>query len=265
MKVLHTYSAKTILERWAAGGMSHVPEKVRETKKRKASLQFFSDDDDQPLPKRTTSAVDRPTLDSPAVSASQHATTSGYSRSQLQFWEYVRPHLDVFKNKTIPKRCWVPDLLALPRVRDLEFNPRRAGKRPYVDTDDKKVAALLLHLTGKSVSHPCSRCQNGNGAFDGCVKLPLDAFPGANIKNCANCWYSHQACTNDTASENALNTASHDNHIVVKGDSVQDVDSDMEDLSLHRVDVGGLPAIYSTLSGRRYCEWPGMSSYQVSV
>jgi hypothetical protein len=248
--------------------MSHVHEKTGEAKKRKASLPGVGDDDDddeRPL-KRTASTAGRSTLDSPALSASQHANTTGYSRSQLELWEYIRPHLDVFQNKPIPKRCWVPDLLALPRVRDLKFNPRRSGKRPYVDTDDKKVAALLLHLTGKPASQPCSRCLNGNGAFDGCVKLSTNALLGANIKNCANCWYAHQACTYETAAE--------DDHIVVKDDSAQELDIEVEDVpevserqpwKNQQLDNDSMPVIHTTLSGRRYYEWPGKSSDQFST
>ncbi|OIW28655.1 hypothetical protein CONLIGDRAFT_681600 [Coniochaeta ligniaria NRRL 30616] len=265
-------------ERWAAGRMSHVHEKIKEAKKRKASLQGLGyddhDDDDERPPKRI--AADRSTP------LTAYTDTDGLSRSQLQLWEYIRPHLDVFKDKPIPRKCWVPDLLALPRVRDLRFNPRRSGKRPYVDTDDKKVAALILQLTGKKASQPCSRCLNGNGAFAECIKLSDDAFVGANIRNCANCWYSHQACAYETGPEDDQRTASKDDHrtareadhIVVRDDSAQQLDSEVVDLpeisqrlseetsseeEESQLGVRTWPAIHSTLSGRRYNEWPDES------
>lgn len=250
--------------------MSHVHEKIRETKKRKASLEGLSDDEDERPPKRIASTANQSTLNSPALGPLPDADPSGYSRQQLELWQYIRTHLDVFKNKPIPKRCWVPDLLALPRVRDLKFNPRRSGKRPYVDTDDKKVAALLLYLTGKVALQPCSKCTNGKGAFDGCVKLSPNAFLGANIQNCANCWYSHQACSYETASNVDHTTANEqENHIVMGDDSVQEADSEVEDVSdisqrlpekKTREPRPRPPAILHALSGRPYCKWPGKSS-----
>ena len=182
-----------VTERWAAGRMSHVHDKIKETKKRKASLLGLGDDEEDDdegghSAKRASSTGDRPSVRTPVLHALPRMFTTGHSSSAQELWEYVRPYLNIYQNKQIPTRCWIPELLALPRARELKFNPRRKGRIPFVDTDDKKVAALLLHFSGKPALQPCTRCLNGNGAFDGCVKLASNAPVGANIKNCANCW-----------------------------------------------------------------------------
>lgn len=247
--------------------MSHVHEKIKETLKRKASLEGLGHDDDgdgdsdkdRPL-KKTASAAHRSSLDSPSLRR--------LSRSQLELWEYLRPHLTVFRDKPPPMRNWVPEFLALPRVRDLKFNPRAQRKRPYTDTDDKSVAAMVLQLIGKLASLPCTRCSKGNGVFDGCVKLPPNAPVGSRVKNCANCWYSHQACTYETEA-----VPQEDNTVVDEDDFAREVNGEEGDLSevevQHRsgntrqLDAGSMPKISQTLSGRSYREWPGKSSDQL--
>ncbi|KAB5513092.1 hypothetical protein GE09DRAFT_637720 [Coniochaeta sp. 2T2.1] len=259
-------------ERWAAGRMDHVHEKSKQTKKRKALLLGSVDDEDDPPMKRTTTTSHRLILnsDSGPLSATntKQPDMSGYSSSQQELWAYIGPHLDNFKHKPIPKKCWVPDLLALPRARDLRFNPRRAGsgRRPYTDTDEKKVAALLLHLTGKVASQPCSRCLNGNGAFDGCVMLSPDAGLGANLKNCANCWYSHQGCLFETTSRQEDGDG-----IVVEDSLVGEEVEDEPHTEQSRpkqdayLDRDTFPAILLTPTGRKYAEWHDESGNPVNL
>ncbi|KAB5555083.1 hypothetical protein GE09DRAFT_148536 [Coniochaeta sp. 2T2.1] len=260
-------------ERWAAGRMDHVHEKIKQTKKRKALLQGSADDEDDPPTKKTAATSHRLSLNSDSSPLSSTNTKqpdmSGCSSSQRELWAYIYPHLDIFKHRPIPQKCWVPDLLALPRARDLKFNPRRAGsgRRPYVDTDEKKVAALLLHLTGKAASQPCSRCVNGNGAFDGCVKLSPDAGLGANIKNCANCWYSHQACIFETPSVQdagggivVQDDSDHVDYEVEHEPHTDQVENEPQTDQIdpeqdNYLDRNTFPAVLLTPAGRKYHEW----------
>lgn len=245
-------------EKWATGVMSQVGEKAREAAKKRKSAFEGATDEETRLGKRASIAADRPSSNSPVLSASSH--TASLSRSGQSLWEYIRPYLNVFQYSQPPTKSWVRELLSLPRVRDLKFNPRRQSKRPFVDTDVKKVAALVLQLTGKPARLPCTRCLNGNGVFDGCIMLASNASVGTNIKNCANCWYSHQACTYETsvADDRTLEREAFsqvaDGEMTDKPEVIQHVTYDSKHPYVEKTPA---PAIHRSLSGRRYCDWPG--------
>jgi hypothetical protein len=158
------------------------------------------------------------------------------------------------------------------------FNSRRlSSKCRFVDKDDKKVAALLLHVTGVEARQPCSRCASGSGVFSGCVKLSPNASVGDNIRNCANCWYSHQACTYETSPADNQNTsATERDRIPAKDESVlQATDSDEEEEEDDSDRIRDAPettatgaakpqAIIRAPSGRPYGKWPGKpTSYRL--
>lgn len=246
-------------------------------KKRKASVQDFADSDyeeeDAPPSKRIAAIANRSHADSSAVEPHPDPDMSGYSSQQLGLWEYIQPYLTFFRNRPIPKRCWLPDLLALPRVRDLSPNPRRPGERGFVDRDEKSLAALVLFMTGKKVTEPCSNCIKGKGVFVGCVKLPANTLLGVNIRNCANCWFSHQACTSKKVQDDHLMADEDDGGDADgRNDSAPVADSDAEGInetSQHLQEETGAqgprsrsrpPPILRALSGRPYCEWPGKHS-----
>lgn len=242
-------------------------------KKRKAPLPDLAgnkheddeDDDDghEPPPKRIASARDRSYLNSSAFNSRSGTDVSGYSPRQVDLWEYIRPHLHRFRNSPIPKHSWVLDLLKLPRVRDFKANPRNSEKRRFVDTDAKSIAALVLYLTGTVQVDPCSKCINGNGVFDGCVKLPGDVYPGSRIRNCANCWYQHQACSHEKAQQDVDDDVAYD----LATPETLETDSDGESIgeaSPQRLEETETrepppkpPPILHALSGRPYCKWPG--------
>jgi hypothetical protein len=238
--------------------MSHVGKKARETRKRNLGLSGLADDEEEPPPKKALFTPDSSTRITPAIKPWRPGAE--WPREALELWEYIRPYLTVHKSGPIPTKYWIPNLLVLPRVRDLEFNPRRTGKRPYLDTDDKKVAALLVFLTGRSSSQPCWRCRSGSGAFNGCVKLPYNNTTRIKINNCANCWYAHQACGSDDPIRQDATVAKEE----AKEDA-QEVDSEKDDVSdgpqLLSEDSQQfeprLPPILHSRSGRLYSEWPG--------
>jgi hypothetical protein len=229
--------------------MSHVGKKAQETRKRHLGLLDSADEEEERLPKKATSARIVPVAKPPRPGATE------WPRQALDLWEYIRPHLPVHKDGPIPTKCWVPNLLVLPRSRDIEFNPRRPGKRAYVDKDDREIASLLLYLTGINSTRACRRCLSGSGPFKGCVKLPLGTA-GINIKHCANCHYSRQACGD--------NTPADDGSVVVMDDEWQEVDPDREDIhdattllqEPSEQETSRLPALLHTMTGRLYSEWP---------
>jgi len=292
-------SANSKTERWASGRMDGVHDKIKQTMKRKASLQRpagednSEDDSDNRPSKRAASTVARSTLRSRRPTTLSDASISGYSPAQQELWRYIQPFLDEFRNRPIPGAYRVPQLLALPRVRELEFNPRRhGGKCRYADKEERSVAALLVYLTGILASQPCSSCVKGRGVFKRCIKISPNASWGVNIENCANCWYSHQACSYETGPEESPEdhpTKAQDrDHIVMSVGLGQDAaDSEVEEVE--EVEEGEEVAeveeisevsrtapeevegplvrpqsIINAPSGRPYCKWPGKSLLSAS-
>lgn len=105
-------------------------------------------------------------------------------------WDYIKPHLK--KTTTIPDKGWVKELLPLPRVRNLRWNPDRASD--WHETHPRDISCMIIQVTGDAAPQPCSKCANGKGPFAGCVVISRDAPPHvrARMVSCANCNYHNR-------------------------------------------------------------------------
>jgi len=120
--------------------------------------------------------------------------TSELSGDWKTLWHYILPHLTCHKGPSPPERGWVRELITLPRVRDIQFNPKRLHTHPYRDTKDRDVSALIIQVTGEPAPEPCGRCREGTkGPFVGCIMVAREAhpFPLKKVFGCANCFYHY--------------------------------------------------------------------------
>lgn len=136
-----------------------------------------------PLPVRTPDSEE----DEEAVRPS--GRLSGEDESQST-WQYIKPHLK--KTTTVPNHGWVKELLPLPRVRDLRFNPNR--RSDFSETNPRDISCMIIQLTGEEAPSPCSKCSEGRGQFSSCVVISRDAPPEvrARMVSCANCNYHNR-------------------------------------------------------------------------
>lgn len=106
-------------------------------------------------------------------------------------WSYLQPHLIKHQGPKIPKQGWVPQLITLPRVRDLDWNSPWLSTHPFNDTHPRDISALILQVTGEPAPSSCDRCREGKGPFRSCIMISAKAASGpvGNILSCANCFY----------------------------------------------------------------------------
>jgi len=119
---------------------------------------------------------------------------SELSEDWKTLWDYIRPHLTCHKDPNLPDKGWVRELITLPRVRDIQFNPKRQHTHPYRDTKDRDISALIIQVTGEPAPEPCTRCrEGGKGPFVGCIMVAREAhpFPLRTVISCANCFYHY--------------------------------------------------------------------------
>lgn len=136
-----------------------------------------------------------------------HETPSSPQGDPDAMWRYVLPFLVKHKGQP-PKLSWVPELIGLPRVRDLVWNTIWTDTNPFLDSLDKDVSAMIVYLTGEVASSPCTRCAQGRGPFKGCILISKAAAENARnaITGCANCLY-HQCqtyCSHKTITKAAV-------------------------------------------------------------
>jgi hypothetical protein len=211
-----------------------VPDKVRETNKRKSLAA--SNDDEQPQRKQ-------PKFRSHWSPVTQ-TQASGPAHRQDDLWEYIRPSLVHHRDSEAPNKCRIQDLLKMPRRREIEWN--QYARRTFSDTDPKSVASMLLWLVGDVQAEPCFRCTENRGPFKGCVKLPKTS-PLA-ISHCANCWYSHQVCSDEQWI--VPKKGSNEDTLTQQKDQADDEEwDDMPALN------GDLEPILRAPSGRLYDDW----------
>lgn len=113
----------------------------------------------------------------------------GLTGDEMALWAYIHPYLKNTPFSPIPHTGHVSELLSLPRVRDVEFNP--VAQFPYSEYKGQDISALIIQVTGEKSPHPCDRCQKGKGPFKGCYVISSKA-PLAErqvITGCANCYY----------------------------------------------------------------------------
>lgn len=101
----------------------------------------------------------------------------------------VHPHLKNTSLSPIPQTGHVPQLLPLPQVRKLIFNPHFPSG--YAESRIQDISALIIQITGEKASTPCTRCRKGKGPFSGCVVISPNAplQSRCRITSCANCFY----------------------------------------------------------------------------
>lgn len=105
-------------------------------------------------------------------------------------WKYVQDFMVVHTDaKSRPNIGHVPELLKLPRLRNLEWNPRKT--LAYKDSHPRDVAALLMQVTGRPATEACTKCREGGGLFKGCITIPpaADLSVQQRVYSCANCLY----------------------------------------------------------------------------
>lgn len=222
-----------------------MPDKVRETLKRKSLAT--SGDDEQPQRKQP-----KPRQHWSPVTQTQ---PSGPAHRQDGLWEYIRPYLVQYRDSEIPNKSRIPDLLKMPRRREIEWN--KFSRRPFSDTEPKNIGSLLLWLVGDVQAEPCFRCKENRGPFKGCVKLP-ETTP-LRISHCANCWYSHQVCSGEQWI--GPKRGSNEDTSTQQQDQAEDEEeyADMADFEDDREEEaapnGDLEPILRAPSGRLYDDW----------
>ena len=116
----------------------------------------------------------------------------------LEIWNSMRPHLTQFTE--CPDSGWIPELLKLPKLRDIVWNSDYIADNGFTDKVSRDVATMVMQVTGEIPPKTCSRCRDGNkGPYGECIVMssqaPLDARLA--FASCASCIYSGQGtyCT----------------------------------------------------------------------
>ncbi|KAI1638470.1 hypothetical protein F4809DRAFT_600124 [Biscogniauxia mediterranea] len=118
--------------------------------------------------------------------------TLTFQPNQLALWDYIHARLKNTPKYPIPQLANIPEVLTLPRVRDIEYNP--LAPFPYQEKKIYDITAMIVQATGVEPPRTCSRCRSGKGIFKGCYVVSPDAPLHArqSIKGCANCYYKLQ-------------------------------------------------------------------------
>ncbi|KAI6377881.1 hypothetical protein MCOR25_002397 [Pyricularia grisea] len=101
-----------------------------------------------------------------------------------RMWEYIK---DFMRQTPLPPSTGhVPDVIGLPRLRDIRWN--ETWKNGYFESLPRDVTALIMYLTGEYPPVSCTRCKASKGPFDGCIVMSREVQNSA-IVSCSNCWY----------------------------------------------------------------------------
>ncbi|OIW25148.1 hypothetical protein CONLIGDRAFT_83137 [Coniochaeta ligniaria NRRL 30616] len=115
----------------------------------------------------------------------------------LEIWNYIRPYLTQFTE--CPDSSWVPELLKLPKVRDIVWNDAHIATNGFKDKVSRDVATMVVQVTGEIPPKTCSRCRDNRGPYGECIVIssqaPIEARLG--FASCACCVYHGQGtyCT----------------------------------------------------------------------
>ncbi|KAI5927521.1 hypothetical protein F4810DRAFT_648170 [Camillea tinctor] len=144
---------------------------------------------DAPVPKPSQTPRELPTV-STALTVNEPTVT--FEPHQLELWNFIHPLLKHTPKFPIPVFAHIPDVLTLPRVRDIEYNP--LAPFPYQERKLQDITAMIVQATGVEPPQTCSRCKSGKGIFKGCYVVSPDAplLARQGIKSCANCYYKLQ-------------------------------------------------------------------------
>jgi len=115
----------------------------------------------------------------------------------LETWNYIRPFLTEFTE--CPDSSWVPELLKLPKVRDIVWDDAYIEGNGFKDRLSRDVATLVLQVTGEVPPKACSRCRGKKGPYGECIVISPQAPIDARLlfAACASCIYNGQGtyCT----------------------------------------------------------------------
>lgn len=103
-------------------------------------------------------------------------------------WTYIQSQL--VHTTEMPQTTAIKYLLALPRLRDVQYNAHHR-RREFVEAGSRDIAAIIIQVTGDEASTICNRCRQGRGPFQGCIVVPQSAHPEAKRRYpcCGNCLY----------------------------------------------------------------------------
>jgi hypothetical protein len=160
----------------------------------------YSDGDSEFTEDSLSSALSSPgESEADGIITDTSATQSGQrSNNQVEatgnaaeLWNYLQPYLTRHKGARIPANGWVPQLITLPKVRDLDWNASWLDTHPYLDSLPRDVSAIIIQATGDPAPHPCTRCSSGAGLFRSCIIISAKASrePLGHVFSCANCFY----------------------------------------------------------------------------
>ncbi|CAJ2500843.1 Uu.00g036960.m01.CDS01 [Anthostomella pinea] len=171
-----------------AGHASSIPKATpKSTPSTDTSLQGL---DTRIQPTRTSQRM-QATLNAPALGSPPPA--AGDQGDQTKLWHYIHSRLNSTPRSRMPQNCWLPDLLRLPRLREVEYNP--AAPYPYKENRPGDIAAMVIQVTGAEPPKACERCRTGKGIFKGCYVIhpnaPLTARQSPSLAGCANCTYKN--------------------------------------------------------------------------
>ncbi|KAH7630889.1 hypothetical protein B0T09DRAFT_126534 [Sordaria sp. MPI-SDFR-AT-0083] len=110
---------------------------------------------------------------------------------RASMWAYVEPLLVKHRGQAMPRGGYVYELSILPRVRELSINFEWQRGHPFMDSQPRDIAAVIIQLTGEPAATPCDKCKLGRGPWKGCIMISSKAEDGplANIYSCAACFY----------------------------------------------------------------------------
>lgn len=159
-----------------------------------------------PSPQRKTHDVPPASHAQPSSSQLRHHYLTPASHAQpiqtleggaLEIWNYIRPHLSSFTE--CPDSSWIPELLELPKVRDIVWNNTFVAHNVFKDKVSRDVATLIMQVTGEIPDKTCSRCRDGKGPYGECIVISSEAPIDARLAfaACASCIYNGQGtyCT----------------------------------------------------------------------
>lgn len=158
-----------------------------------------------------------------------------------ELWEYIRPRLAMYKGHDVPTLGWVDKMIHLPRVRDLHWNTPFTNIHPFRDYKPRDISSMIMHVTGEEAPRPCTKCEEGNGPFKGCVMISRDVsgLLAKALSSCANCTYhygarhcshSPQFAEKSTPGSTADNKRPGDPAVGDQGSSDGDADGEDEDI-----------------------------------
>ena len=114
-------------------------------------------------------------------------------------WRYIEPMLKRTSSRADIQKSYMHMFFELPRKREIHWNASWIAQNPFLDSQPRDIASLVVHVTGDYAEVPCNHCKLGKGPYSGCVIVSGEAPPGLVVAfdSCANCLYhcGHAYCS----------------------------------------------------------------------